>query len=292
MAELGSSDQWIGVFKQRQVWELTPGDIERWVQANKGFFGLLAELVPAGGRVLELGCGPGRHALGAASLGLRVQGIDIDPEVVRQATVNAASAAPEADVTFVAGDIEQLDAYPPGVFDAVTHGGLMEHFPSADEIRASLRAQLRVAPRVIFDVPVGSEKNLRLFERDTIFRQVWSPGVWLDQVLAGLCVARWCVEEHFGARPYRQLRSGCGASLEGDHQVVGHGGLGPAMLSLTFRAVSSSTMSLASGNDRASRSSLVTTSMSAGSACGQGFPEAVPRPGRTGQPVVDVQAVG
>ena len=70
-------DHWIEVFQQRGVWHLTRDIVERWVARNSIFFGMLARLVPHGSHVLELGCGPGRHALGAAMLGYRVLGIDL-----------------------------------------------------------------------------------------------------------------------------------------------------------------------------------------------------------------------
>lgn len=43
---------------------------------------VLAELCPAGGRVLELGVGTGRVAVPLAAKGLRVSGVDLDPEMI------------------------------------------------------------------------------------------------------------------------------------------------------------------------------------------------------------------
>ena len=189
---------WVGVFMQRKVWRLTADDVADWVERNPTFFRFLRELVPAGGHILELGCGPGRHGIGAALQGFSVRGIDIDPDVVEQATRNAREVAPSAAISFTTGDMLALDALPrpEGGFDAITHGGLMEHFPSAEAIRESIDAQLRLAPLVVFDVPVGTPKNVRLFERDDIFRQVWTPEVWLTHVLAGFAVLSWQQEEH------------------------------------------------------------------------------------------------
>ena len=48
----------------------------------------------------------------------------------------------------------------------------------------------------MFDVPVGTRKNVRLFERDEIFRQVWTPEVWLTRVLAGFMVSSWQQEQY------------------------------------------------------------------------------------------------
>jgi hypothetical protein len=60
------------------------------------------------------------------------------------------------------------------------------------------------------------------------------------------------------------------------------------MLSLTPWAVSSSTMSRASGTERASRSSLLTTKGVAGPAGSQRLTQPGAGPVGTGQPVVDV----
>ena len=64
----------------------------------------------------------------------------------------------------------------------------MEHLDSADSIREALRAQLAVAPTVVFDIPFDSPKNRILFERDDIFRQLWTAEEWVNDVLAGLTI--------------------------------------------------------------------------------------------------------
>ena len=180
-------DHWIEVFQQRGVWQLTRDIVERWVARNAVFFDMLSRLVPYQSNVLELGCGPGRHALGAATLGYQVLGLDVDPQIVRQAQANARVVAPECSAAFQVGDMFKLDAVaPPGTFHAITHGGVMEHFDSAESIRDSLRAQLAFAPTVVFDVPFDSLKNRRLFQRDDIFRQLWTAEEWVHEVLDGL----------------------------------------------------------------------------------------------------------
>lgn len=187
--DAGLRDDWVGVFQQRGVWQLTPGLIENWVRRNAVFFEMLARFVPPGSSVLELGCGPGRHALGAASLGYQVVGIDIDPQIVAQAQANAEVLEPACRPSFQVGDIFNLEAVAqPGTFRAVTHGGVMEHFESPESIRASLSYQLDYVPTVVFDVPINSAKNLKLFKRDTIFRQLWTEREWLDDVLGGLSI--------------------------------------------------------------------------------------------------------
>jgi SAM-dependent methyltransferase len=192
-----AGDRWIEVFQQRGVWQLTPDIVERWVARNAVFFGMITRLVPQGSDILELGCGPGRHALGSATLGYRVLGIDLDPHIVRQAQANADAVAPECGAVFQVGDMFGLGAIAPHrTFQAITHGGVMEHLDSAASIREALRAQLDIAPTVIFDIPFDSPKNRVLFDRDTIFRQLWTAEEWVHGVLAGLNVVEARTDLH------------------------------------------------------------------------------------------------
>jgi 2-polyprenyl-3-methyl-5-hydroxy-6-metoxy-1,4-benzoquinol methylase len=185
-----AADDWIGIFQQRGVWHLTRDIVDRWVARNVVFFDMLCRLTPPGSKVLELGCGPGRHALGAATLGYHVVGIDRDPLIIAQAEVNARSVAPEAMVTFQIGDMFNLgEVAPQGTFHTITHGGVMEHLDSARSIRETLSTQLAYASTVVFDVPINSAKNRLLFQRDDIFRQLWTPDEWVHDVLAGLPIA-------------------------------------------------------------------------------------------------------
>jgi len=190
-------DDWIGVFQQRGVWQLTRDIVERWVARNAVFFGMLSRLVPHGGNVLELGCGPGRHALGAATLGYRVLGLDIDPQIVWQARANASAVAPECGAIFQVGSMFDLDAVAPSVtFQAITHGGVMEHLDSAESIRETLRMQLAFAPIIVCDIPFDSPKNRVLFDRDDIFRQLWTADEWVHDVLAGLNIVETRTDLH------------------------------------------------------------------------------------------------
>jgi SAM-dependent methyltransferase len=190
-------DDWVGVFHQRGVWQLTLDVVERWVARNSEFFGLLSRLVPAGASILEIGCGPGRHALGAASLGYQVTGIDISPQIVLQAQTNARMALPDRAIKFRVGDMFDLGSVAPdGTFQAITHGGVMEHLDSAESIRESLRTQLTCAPIIVFDVPFDSPKNRILFSRDDIFRQLWTADEWVHDVLGGLNVVAFATDLH------------------------------------------------------------------------------------------------
>lgn len=65
---------------------------------------LMDAILPRQGRVLDAGCGPGRHGSELALRGHRVVGVDIDPALIAEAQ----RVAPEA--TWVVGDIADLAA--------------------------------------------------------------------------------------------------------------------------------------------------------------------------------------
>jgi SAM-dependent methyltransferase len=67
-----------------------------------------------GMRVLDVGCGPGRHALALARRGCTVVGVDHSAEFVRLA--REAAAAEQLEVRFEELDVRALDR--PGEFDA------------------------------------------------------------------------------------------------------------------------------------------------------------------------------
>ena len=70
-----------------------------------------------GKRVLDLGCGDGRLALGVAPFATRVEGIDPDPEAIAAAKSNARKAGVR-NVRFAARSAQHLP-FPDADFDVV-----------------------------------------------------------------------------------------------------------------------------------------------------------------------------
>jgi SAM-dependent methyltransferase len=97
---------------------------------------ILEKHVRPRGRVLDIGCGAGREALGFARAGFQVVAIDIAPRMIQAARANAEREG--LDITFKVQSATDLDE-PPGSFDGVFWSGSYQHIPGRDLRIATLR---------------------------------------------------------------------------------------------------------------------------------------------------------
>jgi glycine/sarcosine N-methyltransferase len=149
------------------------------------------------GRVIDVGCGTGKHAIMFATWGLQVTGVDPDPSMLARARFNAAAGAVPAEIdehggslVFEAGgfgDLAKLEGAP---VDAVTcTGNALPHVQGLDGLRAALadfaavlrpggvvvlhllnhgrllHSGVRSMPLVVRDTPEGTTVFLRMIER-------------------------------------------------------------------------------------------------------------------------------
>lgn len=172
---------------------------------------LLARLGLERGTVLDLGCGPGRHALPLARAGLEVTAVDTSAYLL-------GGLETRADIEGVTVETVQADMRVferPGAFDAVllmwTSFGYFEdeadHGRVLDRVAASLKPGGRLLldlvgletlirdlqpvhcteyedGRLLVERPVLTEANTRLenewllIDQDRVFRREWSHRVW------------------------------------------------------------------------------------------------------------------
>jgi ubiquinone/menaquinone biosynthesis C-methylase UbiE len=134
----------------------------------------VAATAPAGGRVLDVGSGPGHLALRlAGDHGLDVTGIDLDPAMIERAEANkaraagggGANAAPAdgegasadgaATPTFVVADVAALP-FPDESFDVVVSTMSMHHWDDAQAGLSEIARVLRPGGRaLIWDLRRG-----------------------------------------------------------------------------------------------------------------------------------------
>lgn len=94
--------------------------------------------LPAGARVLDVGCGPGLFALLAARLGMKAFGVDACPAMLEEARRHAADARLDAD--FREADAARLP-FPDGSLDAVISRYVVWNLPDPE---AAMREWRRV----------------------------------------------------------------------------------------------------------------------------------------------------
>ena len=114
-------------------------------------FGYVLQLLDlhAGSSLVELGCGSGWMTRFAARHGVRAEGYDISPEMIEIARAEA--AAEGLDVTFEAGDYEQLDLG--RRFDACLIYDALHHSERPELVLAAAHRALKPGGRLLLAEP-------------------------------------------------------------------------------------------------------------------------------------------
>lgn len=117
--------------------------------------------LPRYGRLLDLCCGYGRHAMRLAERGYQVTGLDRDPEAIAEAERRTHAA--NQQVTYLVGDMREVGELP-GTFDAVINmWQSLAFFDEATnaEVLRQVRSKLTPGGRFIVDI-----YNRDFFERN------------------------------------------------------------------------------------------------------------------------------
>lgn len=132
-------------------------DDEDFTQATDVEVAFLADLLhlEAGTRVVDVGCGTGRHAVPIAALGAQVTGVDLSPAMLERAAARADAAAVaatwmQADARALPDDLTGFDVVLclcEGAFCLVADG--VEPIDHDRAVLASLRGALRPGGRLV-----------------------------------------------------------------------------------------------------------------------------------------------
>lgn len=124
------------------------------------FVGLAKKEIPAGGYVLDYGCGPGRLSLLLARLGFRVRGADTSGGMIAQACTLDRKTL---NLEFQA--IETLDeVLPSDTYDGIVCSSVIEYVPNVDELLRGFRRALRESGVLIISYA----------NKSSLWRQHWN----------------------------------------------------------------------------------------------------------------------
>lgn len=104
-------------------------NIDNYVRGNL-FIELAETAIPAGGTVLDYGCGPGRISLLLARSGFRVRGVDTSDGMIAQArTLDRQGLNVEFDTISKSGE-----ALPPSTYNAIVCSSVIEYVADPDAL--------------------------------------------------------------------------------------------------------------------------------------------------------------
>lgn len=98
-------------------------------------------------RMLDLGCGNGRHAIYFAEQGCKASGIDVSQQAIDWA--QDWSARKKLDIDFRVADIEHLP-YDDETFDVAVSHGVLDHVPMETAVRAAKEVHRVLKPAGLF----------------------------------------------------------------------------------------------------------------------------------------------
>ncbi len=172
---------------------------------------LVGSLAPVeGARILDVGCGTGRHAIELAARGMSVVGVDKSRVFLNQALVDA--SAREVDVQFLLGDMRELDFQSEfdGIYCVETTFGYFDDATNFDVLRRMVHA-LKPGARLLIDQS-NRDHVIRACPRRTWWETndiVLMDDVKFDYVTSRLLIERSLVdgdkapwEQHISIRLY------------------------------------------------------------------------------------------
>jgi SAM-dependent methyltransferase len=152
-------DDYLRIYRAMISPEMTAGEVD-FLEA--------ALALPAGGEVLDVACGYGRHAIGLARRGYRVTGVDFNPQYLEAAARDATAAG--ATARWVTADMRALpfERDFDGVYSYFTSFGYFSDEEN-ERVLAGVAGALRPGGRFLLDV----------LNRDWILthpqQRVWNP---------------------------------------------------------------------------------------------------------------------
>jgi MPBQ/MSBQ methyltransferase len=142
--------------------------------------GVITPLVPAGGRILDVGCGFGSFVSLARDAGFDACGVEIAPFEIEFARRRQQRLRPQDDAqaVFRLGDATKLD-FPDSSFDAITFWNVFEHVENVEPLVAFAARALKPGGHVFIVCPNYAAERL-----EAHYHIPWKPELRHDRTKA------------------------------------------------------------------------------------------------------------
>ena len=143
--------------------------------------------LPRGARVLDLACGPGRHAIGMAQRGHQVTGVDFNPHYLEIAAAAAEQAG--VQVTWRVGDMRalQFEAAFDGAYSYFTSFGYFTD-PENECVIGNIVRALRPSGRFLIDM--ANREWLLTHPQQRTWTQQQDGGLLMEEAILDLATSR------------------------------------------------------------------------------------------------------
>jgi 2-polyprenyl-3-methyl-5-hydroxy-6-metoxy-1,4-benzoquinol methylase len=156
-AQVGGVEEWFGA--RSQQWRDSYENVRRvndlvLIDRKNITLDYVSTHVPAGGLVLDAGCGAGWIALDLVRRGYRVHGVDVAQEMIDQSErLFAEAGVPRDRYEFTRADLLHADLEP-GSFDAVVALGLLQYQVEQEPLLRALHTALRPGGLFVVTGPI------------------------------------------------------------------------------------------------------------------------------------------
>ncbi len=172
---------WYKHYTKTRKLEYNKETFKKSFELYKKYLQKIKKYIKPKSKILECGCGPAKTIIAMSHLGYDITAIDNDKKVLALAKENAKII--NSKIKFLHMDFFDIDKnFEKDSFDCITHQGVLEHFPK-EKIKEIITKQLKIAPLIIFSVPIKSEASKKKFSKDTIYRNMWTAEEWVKEIL-------------------------------------------------------------------------------------------------------------
>lgn len=176
---------WYNHYMQKRELLFDKKTFENNMKIDEPYVLLLKKYLKPNVKILECGCGLARTVMSMAQHGFQIVAIDHNKKILEVAKQHATMLGLHTTITFMHMDFFNIDKiFEPSSFACITHQGVIEHYPKS-KIKNILGLQLKIAPVLIFSVPLKTEFNERYFD-DNLYRNLWTKEFWIVEVCKNL----------------------------------------------------------------------------------------------------------